>query len=191
MGSFPQGVNEDEIAELIAIVHQRGDLIFFDTAPHFLKWALQHGADIVSPNLDEAEAVLSGSSEDIFSGDGSNGEVRAKNAALALCALGATVAIVHAGALGSALAYKGETVFIPAADITVKSSVGAGDALAAGFILNCEEQGDLANLDLVDWKLALQYGSATAGAACELGRSGDVDPLRVRQIFERIVNSSN
>jgi len=69
--------------------------------------------------------------------------------------------------------------------------VGAGDAMAAGFILKCEEQGNLSNLDLIDWKLSLQYGTATAGASCELGRSGDVDPSRVEEIFERIVTFSD
>ena len=187
MGSFPSGVNEEEIAELIDLAHKKKNLIFFDTAPHTLAWALKHGADIVSPNLDEAEAVINGSSEDLFSGESSNGEARAESAALSLCALGAKVAIVHAGALGSALAYKGKTIFLHAADVSVKRTVGAGDAMAAGFILNCEGQAGFPDLDQIDWKLALQYGSATAGASCEMGRSGDVDPVRVAEIFARIV----
>ena len=191
MGSFPQGINEEEIAQLIDTVHRHNNLIFFDTAPHFLAWAIAHGADIVSPNLDEAETVISGGAEDFFAGEDKDGRARAESAALRLCELGAKVAIVHAGALGSALAYKGRTIFVPAADVSVKSVVGAGDAMAAGFILKCEEQGNLSNLDLIDWKLSLQYGTATAGASCELGRSGDVDPSRVEEIFERIVTFSD
>lgn len=187
MGSFPRGIGEENIAQLIELVHRNNCLIFFDTAPHFLKWAISHGADIVSPNLDEAEAVLSGGSEDLFMGEDSNGRTRAERAALALCELGVKVAIVHAGGLGSALAHDGRTIFVPAAEVIVASVVGAGDSLAAGFILKSEEQGDVTQLNSIDWKLSLQYGSAVAGAACELGRSGDVDPKRVEEIFKKLV----
>ena len=190
MGSFPHGIGEAEIAEFITMVHRNGSLIFFDTAPHFLRWALAHGADIVSPNLDEAEAAISGSAEDLFKGEDSNGEDRAKSAALALCELGAQVAIVHAGALGSALAYAGRSTFVPTAKVVVASTVGAGDSLAAGFILKCEEQGDVTQLGSIDLKIALQFGTATAAAACEMGRAGDVDPTRVKTLFEELVQTS-
>jgi len=187
MGSFPMGINEENIAELISLVQERNSLIFFDAAPHFLAWALRHGADIVSPNLDEAEAVLSGLSEDLFRGEDSNGQLRAERAALSLCTLGAKIAIVHAGVLGSALAYGGKSIWVPTVDVIVASAVGAGDSLAAGFILKSEEQGDVTKMDSIDWKLSLQYGTATAAAACEMGRSGDVDPVRVDQLFEQLL----
>ena len=188
MGSFPHGVTEENVAELINLVHKNNSLIFFDTAPHFMLWALKHGADIVSPNLDEAEAVIKGNAEDFFRGESTNARARAGTAALALCTMGAKVAIVHAGATGCALAYAGKTIFVPQIQVAVKSTVGAGDSLAAGFILKSEEQGSVTDLDSIDWKLSLQFGSATAAAACEMGRSGDVDPLRVQQIFTELVN---
>ena len=161
-------------------------MIFFDTAPHFLAWALRHGADIVSPNLDEAEALINGGSENLFSGDNTNGRVRAERAAQAICELGAKVAIVHAGALGSALAYKEQTIWVPTVEVEVNSTVGAGDSLAAGFILQTEQQGLMGNLDSIDWRLSLQFGSATAAAACEKGRSGEVEPIRVAELFNEI-----
>ena len=188
MGSFPHGVTEENLAELIRLVHKNNSLIFFDTAPHFLSWAIKHGADIVSPNLDEAEAVIKGDAEDLFRGESTNARSRAESAALALCAMGAKVAIVHAGATGCALAYSGKTIFVPQIQVPVKSTVGAGDSLAAGFILKSEEQGFVADLDSMDWKLSLQFGSATAAAACEMGRAGDVDPSRVQQLFTELMN---
>ena len=187
MGSFPHGIDERHIAQLIDVVHKKDSLIFFDTAPHFMRWALRHGADIVSPNLDEAEAVISGGAEDLFLGEDSNGQVRAEKAALLLCEMGAKIAIVHAGALGSALAFNGESLFVPTLKIKVASTVGAGDSLAAGFILKSEEQGEVTALSKIDWKLSLQYGTATAAAACEMGRAGDVDPLRVAELFEQLL----
>ena len=186
MGSFPHGVTEDNIAQLIKVVHKKKSLIFFDTAPHFLAWAIRHGADMVSPNLDEAEALISGGSESSFSGENTNGRERAECAAQAISEMGAKVAIVHAGALGCALAYKDQTIWVPTVEVVVASSVGAGDSLAAGFILQTEEQGLKGGLDDIDWKLSLQFGSATAAAACEMGRSGEVDPLHVAQLFDQI-----
>ncbi|HEY4898978.1 MAG TPA: PfkB family carbohydrate kinase [Candidatus Nanopelagicaceae bacterium] len=191
MGSFPLGITEENLAELIHLVHKNDGLIFFDTAPHFLRWALRNGADIVSPNLDEAEAVIKDASEDLFLGESSNGRVRSEAAALQLCAMGAKVAIVHAGALGSALAVAGKTYFVPQIDVVVVSTVGAGDSLAAGFILKSEEQNCVAKIEAIDWKLSLQYGSAVAAAACEKGRSGDVDGNRVEEIFRRIKGVSD
>ena len=187
MGSFPLGISEENILSLIDLVHRSDCLIFFDAAPHFLIWALRHGADIVSPNLDEAEAVINGVSEDLFRGEDSDGQSRAERAALSLCVMGAKVAIVHAGALGSALAYSGKTIWVPTVDVVVKSAVGAGDSLAAGFIIKSEEQGDVTKMDEIDWKLSLQYGTATASAACEMGRSGDLDPIRVQQLFDQLL----
>ena len=188
MGSFPRGVTEENVAELIDLVHENKSLIFFDTTPHFLTWAIKHHADFVSPNLDEAEAVIKGNAEDLFLGESSNARARARSAALALCGMGAKVAIVHAGAEGSALAYAGKTVFVPQVQIVVSSTVGAGDSLAAGFILKTEEQGSISDLDSIDWKLSLQFGSATAAAACEMGRSGDLDPIRVQELFIALTN---
>lgn len=191
MGSFPLGISEENLGELIHLVHKNNGMIFFDTAPHFLQWALQNGADIVSPNLDEAEAVIKDASEDLFLGESSNGRARSEAAALQLCAMGAKVAIVHAGALGSALAFAGKTYFVPQVDVVVASTVGAGDSLAAGFILKSEEQNSTTTTDSIDWKLSLQYGCAAAAAACEKGRSGDVDPQRVEEIFLAIKSVSD
>ena len=190
MGSFPHGVDSGDIQDFVEMVHQEGALTFFDTAPHFMRWAISHGADIVSPNLDEAEATIKGDAEDLFKGEDSNGEERARQAAMALCQMGAKIAIVHAGALGSALAFGGTSIFVPTVKVVVATTVGAGDSLAAGFILKCEEQGDVTQLGSINLKLALQYGSATAAAACEMGRSGDVDPIRVRVLFEELLSIS-
>ena len=191
MGSFPQGVTEENVKEFIELVHQNASLIFFDTAPHFMKWAIAHGADIISPNLDEAEAVIGGAPEDLFHDDATNGRARAEAAALKLCELGAKVAIVHAGALGSALAANQRTFFVPQVPVVVASAVGAGDSLAAGFVLKSEEQGSVTMWKSIDWKLSLEFGSATAAAACEKGRSGDVDPKRVEELFIAIQSASD
>lgn len=183
MGSFPHGVKQESITELVEMVHSKGNLLLMDSAPHFLAYGLAAGVDIVSPNLDEAEAVINSTTEDFFTGDTRNGEDRAKRAALKLCEMGTKVAIVHAGALGAAIAHAGKVSFTPSPKVTVVSSVGAGDSLAAGFALKSEEQGDVTLLESIDWELSLKFGIATAAASCEKGRSGEVDPARVEALF--------
>jgi fructose-1-phosphate kinase PfkB-like protein len=190
MGSYPHGVTEKNLSQLVELVHKKGSLLLVDTAPHYLRWAIDHGVDIVSPNLDEAEAVISNGAEDIFLGESTNGRQRAEEAALKLCEMGAKVAIVHAGELGSALAFDKNSFFVPQVDVAVTSVVGAGDSLAAGFSLKSEEQGDVTKLESIDWKLSLEYGSATAAAACEKGRSGEVDADRVATLFAELTEST-
>lgn len=186
MGSFPHGVTQESITELADMVHRNGSLLLMDSAPHFLAYGLAAGVDIVSPNLDEAEAVINSTTEDFFTGDTQRGQERAESAALKLCEMGAKVAIVHAGALGAVIAHAGTANFVASPKVSVISSVGAGDSLAAGFVLKSEEQGDVRKFDSIDWKLSLQYGVATAAAACEKGRSGEVVPERVAAIFDRL-----
>lgn len=183
MGSFPHGVSQESIAELIAMVHHSGSLLLMDTTPHYLSFGLSSGVDIVSPNLDEAEAVINATTEDFFTGDTLHGQERAEKAALKLCEMGAKIAIVHAGALGAAVAHSRRVDFVSSPNVSVISSVGAGDSLAAGFVLKSEEQGNVTKLDSIDWLLSLKYGVTTAAAACEKGRSGEVDPERVASIF--------
>ena len=186
MGSFPHGVTQESVTALVNLVHEKGSLLLMDTAPHFLSFGLFAGVDIVSPNLDEAEAVISAGSEDFFTGDIRDGIARAKSAALKLCEMGVKVALVHAGELGTAIAHQGRVDFVPIFPVNVVSAVGAGDSLAAGFVLKSEEQGDVTKVSDIDWKLSLMYGTATASAACEKGRAGDVDASRVAEIFEQI-----
>lgn len=188
MGSFPHGVAKESITELVEMVHQNGSLLLMDTTPHYLGLALAAGVDIVSPNLDEAEAVINSASEDFFRGDNQHGQERAETAALKLCEMGAKIAIVHAGALGAAIAHAGNVSFIPSPEVSVISSVGAGDSLAAGFALKSEEQGDVREFGSIDWELSLQYGVAVGAAACEKGRSGEVDSERVSVIFRDLKN---
>ena len=187
MGSFPHGVTESLIAKLIALIHSRNCFIFMDTAPHTLSMAIASGVDVVSPNLDEAEAVISAGGEDFFVGNNDHGQERAMCAARALRKMGVKVAIVHAGELGTALAYGEVSTFIASPKVQVKSVVGAGDSLAAGFVLKSEEQNVAKDFSKIDWKLSAQFGVATAAAACEMGRSGDVDPERVENLFAEVL----
>lgn len=82
--------------------------------------------------------------------------------------------IIARGAEGSVLAMAGQRLFVTAAEVPVKSKVGAGDSFVAGFVLATARGLDVA--------AALQMGSAAASAAVmteatQLCRREDVERL--------------
>ncbi len=186
MGSFPNGVTQESIHSLVEIVHQHQGLLLMDTSPEFLSYGLRAGVDFVSPNLDEAESVIYGSASDLFTGDSTDAEQRAKSAAVELCKMGAKIALVTAGEVGVAIANQFKVQFVHTAEVDVVSAVGAGDSFVAGFILKSEEQGDVTNFDEINWRFSVEFGCATAAASCENDRAGHINPERVGELFKSI-----
>lgn len=186
MGSFPNGVTQESIHALVEVVHQHQGLFLMDSSPEFLAYGLAAGVDFVSPNLDEAESLIYGSDSDLFTGDSTDAEQRAKSAAVELCKMGAKIALVTAGEAGVAIANRFEVEFVHTVEVEVVSAVGAGDSFVAGFISKSEEQGDVTNSDEIDWRLSAEFGCATAAASCENDRAGHINPVRVSEIFKSI-----
>jgi 1-phosphofructokinase family hexose kinase len=184
MGSFPNGVSEENIVELVSVIHSVGGKILMDSSPEFLEYAIQAGVDIVHPNLDEAEAMLHSKNANIFTGDNSRAVERAEKAAVELVALGPEVAFVTAGEVGVAVATKERVDFIHGVKINLVSAIGAGDSFVAGVLVKHSES--LANNQSVDWKYLAAFGTATAAASCEHIRSGRVDVNRVAELFRQI-----
>jgi 1-phosphofructokinase family hexose kinase len=180
MGSFPTGVNASDVATLVASVHNAGGYMLVDSSPEFLDYAITAGADVVSPNLDEAESLLHNKTADHYVGDHSNAKIRSEKAALELNQMGIPVAIVTAGEVGVAIAFSANVYFIETIPIHLVSAVGAGDSFVAGLILNAEDQG--LNFTDIDWLTAVVYGMACAGASCEQVLAGGVDPKRVAEL---------
>lgn len=184
MGSFPPGLGPEALEELIDAVHARGARILVDTAPAWLEAALRHGPDVVTPNLDEAEATLHSGDAHVMDShalDVAEIRPRAQAAALGLVARGARRAIVTGGAAGVAMAHGAEVVWVPAFPVEAVSTVGAGDSFVAGLAYVWADGGDD-----VDWVRALQYGVAASAASVEVVRAGGADAARVHEILEAI-----
>lgn len=190
MGSFPNGVTQESIHSLVEIVHQHQGLFLMDSSPEFLTYGLAAGVDFVSPNLDEAESLIYGSASDLFTGDNTNAEQRAKFAAMELIKMGARIALVTAGEAGVAIADQFKAEFVHTVKVNVVSAVGAGDSFVAGFISKSEEQGDIASFDAIDWRLSAEFGCATAAASCENDRAGHINPERVSELSRSIQNTN-
>ena len=181
-GSLPPGAPEDGYGQLVQLAHEAGVLAVVDTAPGALRASLASGPDLVKPNLQEAEAAISGTSGLVLLDADSDVGERAMDAATTLCRLGARNAAVTAGAHGVALAESSanQVRWFPAIKVEVVSAVGAGDSFLGGVLLELEAG------DTVDWAAAMLRGSATASASCEQIRAGGVDPDRAAELLAQL-----
>ncbi|MFI5952348.1 1-phosphofructokinase family hexose kinase [Cryptosporangium sp. NPDC051539] len=180
-GSLPTGVPVEGYRQLVELAHARGAVIVVDAAPAPLATALPAHPDLVCPNLEEAEAALSGAPVDVLPiPDGADVRDRAEAAAQALVAAGAQRAAVTAGAAGTAFATAGTVSWIPAVPVEVVSPVGAGDSFVGGLALELLHHGPDA------WRAAVVRGVATASASCETPLAGGVDPARAEELRGKI-----
>ncbi|TQS41044.1 1-phosphofructokinase family hexose kinase [Cryptosporangium phraense] len=180
-GSLPTGVPVEGYRQLVELAHARGAIIVVDAAPAPLAVALPAHPDVVCPNLEEAEATLSGAPVDVLPiPDGADVRERAEAAARALVAAGAQRAAVTAGAAGTAFATATALTWIPTVPVDVVSAVGAGDSFVGGLAL------ELLATNYADWRAAAVRGVATASASCETPLAGGVDPARAEQLRGKI-----
>lgn len=177
-GSLPPGVAQDGYRQLVDIGHRAGVPVIVDAAPTVLREALKSAPDLVSPNLSEAEGLLSGSLDEQVHEEGDDIPDRALQAAVALHAAGAVRAVVTAGAAGAALSTDDGTWWLPAKPVDVVNPIGAGDCFAAGAGLALTA--GASDVDIV------RRGMATASASCETATAGRLDRLRADQLFRAI-----
>jgi 1-phosphofructokinase family hexose kinase len=189
-GSLPPGAPLDGYGQLAGLARDAGVLSIVDTAPPPLAASLAHRPDLVTPNLEEAEAALSGEFGDVLVGNDEDVIERASRAALALCERGARRAAVTAGADGVAFAEHGTVHWLPAAEVNLVSAVGAGDSFVAGLAIELLGLPSLPP-SVQGWLAALRRGIATAGSSCEQVRAGGVDPARVAELLDSLAEKAS
>jgi len=124
-GSLPPGVPADFYRELILALHKREIQAVLDTSGEPLRLGLEAAPAIVKPNLHELETLLGKplkSLPDIL------------QAARGLIARGVRLAVVSMGSAGACFVTEHEAVIARPPEISVGSTVGAGDAMVAGIL---------------------------------------------------------
>jgi 6-phosphofructokinase 2 len=165
-GSMPPGVPLTIFSELAEICKKRGAKLIVDTSGEALVHVAKEPLFLLKPNLVEL-ATLAGISE-VKPGE-------AEDVAREVINRGKIeMLLISAGALGAVLVTKDQVMRMIPPEISVKSAVGAGDSMVAGFIL-CLSRGN----SLRD---AFQYAVASGAAAAmtsgsELCRLEDVERL--------------
>lgn len=127
-GSLPHGVPDDAYAQVARIAARRGQPFVLDTSGAALKAALdQGGIELVKPSLSELEHLLDRDLKDPAEQDAH---------AMALVRRGsARLVALTLGRDGALLATPEGVVRMPAMDVPVTSTVGAGDAFLAATTL--------------------------------------------------------
>lgn len=130
-GSLPAGVPDNFLAKLAGILKSLGIKLIVDTSGHPLLLAAQAGVYLLKPNISE---LCSLNGTEILE---ENAIVTAAQAAIAngYC----EVMVVSMGNKGAMLTTRDTTTFIPAPEVKVLSTVGAGDSMVAGMAWMLEQ----------------------------------------------------
>lgn len=182
-GSLPPGAPDDGYGRLVSIGHEAGVRVVVDAARGALAGALAARPDIVTPNLAEADGVLSGHEHEPVDETGPQTARHACGAVRALCARGARAAAVTAGAAGTAFGDARGVHWIPTVPVRVVNPIGAGDSFVGGLVQALE--GGATPLD------AVTFAVATATASVEQELAGGVDAARARAIAAQLAGRAH
>ena len=152
-GSVPAGVPDAVYAELVARLKRRGKTVVLDASGPPFAAAVPTSPDIIKPNIEELRELV---------GRRLSGHAEVAEAARALVGRGIGLVAVSMGSEGAVFVERDGAVIATPPKITVKSTVGAGDAMVAGIVT-----GALRRLDLADRaRLATAF---SLGALSEIG----------------------
>jgi 1-phosphofructokinase family hexose kinase len=169
-GSTPPDSPAGGYARLVAVAAAAGAISIVDTTGPALAAALEARPGLVTPNLAEAEELLTGRGDHGVESAAADVPARAAAAAAELVRRGARAAVVTAGAAGLALADGKSERWLPAPAVEPRNPIGAGDALVAGT------GGALERGEPLEW--AVPAGAAAAAASVECELPGRVEPDR-------------
>jgi 1-phosphofructokinase family hexose kinase len=169
-GSLPPGAPADGYGRLVERAHAAGRRAVVDANGPALDAAVRAGADVVTPNLAEAEGRTDEAVE-----AAPDARERACAAAAELVRRGARAAVVTAAAAGAALAGDGPPAWLPAPPVQVRNPIGAGDVLTAALAAALERGAEL--------PAAAREAVAAAAASVESPTAGELDPARVRELL--------
>lgn len=164
-GSLAPGTPEDLYARLVDAVRRVGARVAVDTSGPALERVLSAGPDVLKPNeeeLSEVTGVIPESFGDVVL---AANELRSKGAGTVLVSLGPS---------GAVLVGDGEPVHAESEVVVPRSTVGAGDALLAGFLAAGGEG-----------PVALAEGVAWGAAACVLPGTAVPGPGDLRRDLVR------
>lgn len=124
-GSIPAGCPPDIYGELVKLIKSRGRAVALDTSGDALQLALPAGPNLVKPNIDELQEL---------EGRSLQTEAEVIRAAQNWLTQGMETVVVSMGAAGALFVEANEVVLAQPPKVTVKSTVGAGDAMVSGTV---------------------------------------------------------
>lgn len=165
-GSLPEGVPDDIFARLATISKKKNLKLVVDTSKAALRHAANEGVFMLKPNVNELSSLL---------GKKQLRRTEVARAATKIIEKGSCeVLLVSLGEEGAMLFTRDDQLQVSAPKVEKKSTVGAGDSMVAGFVLNLSQGKNFED--------ALRYGVACGTAATmrpgtELCNKKDADAL--------------
>lgn len=124
-GSIPAGLNPNIYGELVKLIKSKGRAVALDTSGEALRQALPAAPTLVKPNIDELQELV---------GHRLETQAAVIQAARSWLAQGMQTVVVSMGAAGAIFVEAEEVVLAQPPKVTVKSTVGAGDAMVSGTV---------------------------------------------------------
>ncbi|MDI6600775.1 MAG: 1-phosphofructokinase [Thermoanaerobacteraceae bacterium] len=162
-GSLPQGLNEDIYKELIQIAKEKGARTILDADGESLRKGLESAPYMIKPNIHELKNLVGHPLDD---------EREVMNVCNEIISSGIEVVIVSMGSKGSIYADSKGVYRAYPLELDVKSTVGAGDAMVAGFLYAVDRG--------FDGESTARF--AAASSSCRIIS----DFKRIREFYERI-----
>ncbi|MEO7530539.1 MAG: 1-phosphofructokinase family hexose kinase [Sediminibacterium sp.] len=165
-GSLPPGVPSDIFAQLAVIAKQKKAKLIADTSGDALRFAVKEGLYLIKPNLDELSKL---NGKERLNVDEMIGAARK-----IIYEGGCEVVVVSMGKDGAMLVTKDVKLEVKTPEVTVHSTVGAGDSMVGGMVLALSNNWSLEDI--------LYYGvaagtSATMNRGTELCKKEDTERL--------------
>ena len=126
-GSLPPGVSPDTYAAIIGLAREAGIKAVLDASGEALRLGVEAKPLLVKPNVHELEALS-------VAGDGWGGSAQALREKY-----GVVLALVTGGARGAVLASAEGTWEAIPPSVELRSALGSGDSLTAGFVWAWEQ----------------------------------------------------
>jgi 1-phosphofructokinase len=162
-GSVPAGLPDDLYARLIDWIQDQGGRVVLDTSGRPLREALASRPEVVKPNVDELSELVGRSLET---------PEAVREAGDSLLARGVGWVVVSMGGEGAVFLDGDQALLARPPKVTVRSTVGAGDAMVGGIVFGLIH-------DLPLDVLARMATASGAHAVTRLGAGiGDLDELR-------------
>ncbi|MFN8411735.1 MAG: 1-phosphofructokinase [Anaerolineales bacterium] len=171
-GNIQTGLPPTFYADLIRFLKERKRCVVLDTSGDALAEAVKAGPNIIKPNIHELSALVNKPLHEISD---------IHTSAISLINEETTIAVISMGSQGALFVEKDRAFVVRPPTVTVKSTVGAGDAMVAGLVAGLNK-----NLSLRDCaRLATAF---SLSAVTRLGR--DLPKASVVDEFQKQVEIS-
>ena len=168
-GNLQSGLPSDFYADIIQLLKSKKRRVVLDTSGEALSESVKVKPNIIKPNIHELSALVNQSFDGIQS---------VYSSAISLINEETTVVVISMGKDGALFVEKDQAFVAKPPEVTVKSTVGAGDAMVAGLVAGLSKSMSLRECA----RLATAF---SLSMITRLGR--DLPPMKIINDFQKQV----